>query len=79
MRVRGLYTLAGIGLLSLAAVARAQDRGKAPPPPAVVTITVREQELHHSSEFIGHVQVIQSVDVRAQVTGTLAWVAFEGG
>jgi membrane fusion protein (multidrug efflux system) len=77
-----LCALIGIGLLSLAAVAaRAQDRGKAPPPPppAVVTVTVREQELHHSSEFIGHVQAIQSVDVRAQVTGTLAQVAFEGG
>jgi len=45
----------------------------------VVTITVHPQELNRSSEFIGHVIAIQSVDVRAQVSGILQRVAFEGG
>jgi membrane fusion protein (multidrug efflux system) len=49
------------------------------PPPAVVTLTVHPQEITRASEFIGHVQAIQSVDVRAQVTGILQRVAFEGG
>ncbi|CCD91574.1 multidrug efflux system [Bradyrhizobium sp. ORS 375] len=49
------------------------------PAPAVVTMTVRRQELDRNSEFIGHVQAIQSTDIRAQVAGILQHVAFEGG
>jgi membrane fusion protein (multidrug efflux system) len=49
------------------------------PPPAVVTTTVHRQQLNHSSEFIGHVVAIQSVDVHAQVAGILQKVAFKGG
>ena len=49
------------------------------PPPAVVTETVHRQELTQSSEFIGHVVAIQSVDLRAQVTGILQRVGFRGG
>ncbi len=48
-------------------------------PPAVVTLQVHRQTLNQSSEFIGHVEAIQSVDVHAQVTGILAQVAFTGG
>ena len=49
------------------------------PPPAVVTLTVHPQEITRASEFIGHVQAIQSVDVHAQVAGILQRVAFDGG
>ena len=49
------------------------------PPPAVITLTVHRQEIARASEFVGHVQAIQSVDVRAQVSGILQRVAFQGG
>jgi membrane fusion protein (multidrug efflux system) len=66
--------------LALAEPAQAQSAGPpAAPAPAVITLTVHPQEITRASEFIGHVQAIQSVDVHAQVTGILQRVAFEGG
>jgi membrane fusion protein, multidrug efflux system len=47
--------------------------------PAVITLMVHPQELTRSSEFIGRAQAIESVDVRAQVSGILQKVGFEGG
>jgi membrane fusion protein (multidrug efflux system) len=76
----------GIFILILASIAIAGPRavlaqaGKpAGPPPAVVTVSVQRVPLNQSSEFIGHVQAIQSVDVHAQVTGILQQVAFQQG
>jgi RND family efflux transporter MFP subunit len=67
-------------LLSSALPLHAQaPRPAGAPPPAVVTETVHRQELNRSSEFIGHVEAIQSVDVRAQVSGILQRVGFRGG
>ncbi|HVY56476.1 MAG TPA: efflux RND transporter periplasmic adaptor subunit [Xanthobacteraceae bacterium] len=67
--------------LALSSPSSAQTGGSAgqPPAPAVVYITVQEQELNQSGEFIARVQAIESVDLRAQVSGTLQQVAFEGG
>jgi membrane fusion protein (multidrug efflux system) len=42
-------------------------------------MSVQRVPLNQSSEFIGHVQAIQSVDVHAQVTGILQQVAFQQG
>lgn len=61
------------------AATAAQAQRPSTPLPAVVYITVNQQELNRSSEFIGHVQAIQSVDVRAQASGYLTQVAFKGG
>ncbi|MEJ2435521.1 MAG: efflux RND transporter periplasmic adaptor subunit, partial [Pseudolabrys sp.] len=66
-------------LMAPACLLAQTPRGPVVPPPAVVTMQVHRQELNHSSEFIGHVQAIQSVDVHAQVTGILQKVAFQGG
>jgi membrane fusion protein (multidrug efflux system) len=73
--------VAAFGILVLAAPAWAQTGATAPqsPPPAVVVMTVQEQELNQSSDFIGHVQAIESVDLHAQVSGVLQQVAFQGG
>jgi membrane fusion protein, multidrug efflux system len=49
------------------------------PLPAVVTMAVQRVPLNQSSEFIGHVQAIQSVDIHAQVSGILRQVAFMEG
>ena len=69
-----------LAALAVTGPAHAQPAGPpGAPPPGVVTLTVHPQELDRSSEFIGHVQAIQSVDVRAQVSGILQRVAFEGG
>jgi membrane fusion protein (multidrug efflux system) len=70
---------ASLALGPSAALAQAQGAPPNAPSPAVVTLTVHPQELTRASEFIGRVQAIQSVDVRAQVTGILQRVGFQGG
>lgn len=68
-----------IAALSAGSGAEAQQARPGTPLPAVVYITVNRQELNQSSEFIGHVQAIQTVDVRTQASGYLKQVAFKGG
>ncbi len=48
-------------------------------PPGVVVETVREASAQPPREYIGHVEAIQSVDVRAQVCGYLDTVHFKEG
>src|SRR4051812_21338313 len=82
------YRLARAGYLFCAAtawsliVSFAHAQGTAVPgvsAPAVITLTVHPQELTRTSEFIGHVQAIQAVDVHAQASGILQQVGFQGG
>ena len=80
VRALAAGVLAAAGLIVAFRVADAQ--GTSPPgapAPAVITLTVHPQELTRASEFIGHVQAIQSVDVHAQVSGILQRVGFQGG
>lgn len=49
-------------------------------PPAVGVLTVTEMEVNPPDEYVGRVEAIQSVDLRARVEGFLEQVAFrEGG
>ena len=49
------------------------------PPPQVAVITVIEQDVNPPSEYVGHVEAIQSVDLMARVEGFLDQVNFKEG
>lgn len=81
---RGRSLTGSISLLALAALLpvvvfaqpTAQDEQ---PPPAVVVAAVETQSVNKSSRFIGNIQAIQSVELKARVEGFLEQVAFEQG
>ena len=49
------------------------------PPPLVTVATVIEQDVNPPTEYVGHVEAIQSVDLRARVEGFLEKVNFKEG
>ncbi|MBW1964591.1 MAG: efflux RND transporter periplasmic adaptor subunit, partial [Deltaproteobacteria bacterium] len=50
------------------------------PPPLVTVATVIEHDVNPPAEYVGHVEALQSVDLRARVEGFLEQVKFrEGG
>ncbi len=49
------------------------------PPPQVTVATVIEQDVNPPAEYVGHVEAIQSVDLRARVEGFLERVDFKEG
>jgi RND family efflux transporter MFP subunit len=51
----------------------------AAPPPTVTTATVGEQDINPATEYVGHVEAIQTVDLRARVEGFLEQVRFKEG
>ena len=69
-------------LLALAALlppAVAQQSQGSQPAPAVVVAAVETQAVDRSARFIGNIQAIQSVDLKARVEGYLEEVAFAEG
>ena len=80
------HVLAAGFLLALASAAVAAGDSAKPgsadvnaPPPAVVVAAVAAQAVDKSSRFIGNIQAIQSVELKARVEGFLEQVAFEQG
>jgi membrane fusion protein (multidrug efflux system) len=70
----------GILVLALLATpAAAQAPGATPPPPSVTVEAVRNQDIAPRSEFIGRMEAIQAVDIRARVQGFLREVKFREG
>jgi RND family efflux transporter MFP subunit len=49
------------------------------PPPRVTVATVTEQDVNPPAEYVGHVEAVQSVDLRARVEGFLERVDFKEG
>jgi membrane fusion protein (multidrug efflux system) len=49
------------------------------PPPLVMVATVIEQDVNPPTEYVGHVEAIQRVDLRARVEGFLEQVNFKEG
>lgn len=47
--------------------------------PTVIVATITEQDINPSTEYIGHVEAIQTVDLRARVEGFLEKVMFKEG
>jgi len=50
-----------------------------PPPPAVTVIHVAEEEVNPPAEYVGRVEAVQAVDLRARVEGFLDEVRFREG
>jgi len=78
----GLAILAMAGMFLLPPAA-AMAKGKPPEssqPPTVTVSEVPEMEVNPAAEFVGRVEAIQAVDLRARVEGYITKVAFtEGG
>jgi RND family efflux transporter MFP subunit len=68
-----------IPLLLLAAAVRAIAASPGAPPPTVVVAPVVEQDIVPATEYVGHVEAIQLVDLRARVEGFLEQVNFREG
>jgi RND family efflux transporter MFP subunit len=49
------------------------------PPPLVTIAKVTEQDVNPPSEYVGHVQAVQTVDLRARIEGFLEQVKFKEG
>lgn len=49
------------------------------PPPVVTVLAVTEQEVNPPTEYVGRVEAIQAVDLRARVEGYLQQVKFKEG
>lgn len=49
------------------------------PPPLVMVAAVTEQDVNPPAEYVGHVEAIQTVDLRARVEGFLEKVNFKEG
>jgi membrane fusion protein (multidrug efflux system) len=73
----------GAGVLCLAALhpAHAASSAAAPsmPPPAVTVAPVEIKDISPATDYVGRVQAVQSVEIRAQVQGYLTNVAFQEG
>jgi RND family efflux transporter MFP subunit len=52
---------------------------KTVPPPQVTVARVVEQDVNPPSEYVGHMEAVQSVDLRARVEGFLERVEFKEG
>jgi RND family efflux transporter MFP subunit len=60
-------------------VAIAGPSGPGGPPPLVKVVLITEQDVNPPAEYVGHVEAIQSVDLRARVEGFLKQVNFKEG
>ena len=49
------------------------------PPPLVTVAAVREQDVNPPAEYVGHVEAIQTVELRARVEGFLEQINFKEG
>ena len=82
--LRSLFVPVGCFALLAAMVGPARseekaDAAKAPPLPAVTFVQAANKDVTPSSEFVGRVEAVQRVDLRARVTGFLDKQAFQDG
>ena len=52
---------------------------KGDPPPLVTVVTVIEEDVNPLTEYVGHVEAVQTVDLPARVSGALEQVLFKEG
>lgn len=74
----GLIGLGAILALFAALPAAAQDKA-APAAPNVSVVAAERRAISQSAQFVGRVEAVQRVDVRARVTGYLEEVLFKDG
>ncbi len=66
-------------IFSLPSASLAGPMGPGGPPPTVVTAPIVEADIVPAMEYVGHVEAIQSVDLRTRVEGFLEEVRFKEG
>ncbi|MEE4254154.1 MAG: efflux RND transporter periplasmic adaptor subunit [Desulfuromusa sp.] len=73
--------LLGILLLMTAvpAIIEAAPNKKSSPPPLVKVSAVAERDINPVTEYVGHVEALQTVDLQARVSGFLERVHFQEG
>ncbi len=49
------------------------------PPPLVTVVAVTEQDVNPPAEYVGHMEAVQTVDLRARIEGFLEQVKFKEG
>jgi len=49
------------------------------PPPMVTVVAVTEQDVNPPTEYVGHMEAVQTVDLRARIEGFLEQVKFKEG
>jgi RND family efflux transporter MFP subunit len=79
---RGVLIVAAIMGLVFAVIAvegRAAPQKGGGPPPSVRVETVQVREINPAREYVGRMEAIQAVDLRARVEGFLERVAFQEG
>ncbi len=69
---------AAAGLVNGCGHAEAQS-SQAPPPPAVTVAPVEQKEIVEWSEFTGHTEPVESVEVRPRTSGYIQAVRFQSG
>lgn len=74
-----LMTSSFLLLASLHAMPALAQMGPGGPPPAVGVVEARRQPMTESSEFIGRVEAINRVELRARITGFLEERLFQEG
>jgi RND family efflux transporter MFP subunit len=84
MKTKGFLSglLVAAGMVSLVGCGRnpAQAQGQAAMPPPIVTVApVQEREVTEWSEFTGHTEAVESVEVRPRVSGHIEKVCFQSG
>jgi len=76
---RSLFGAAALAMLGFATPALAQAPAAGAPPPSVIVETVRLRDAVDESSYIGRVQAIDKVTIRARVDGFLASRGFDEG
>src|ERR1700676_2691151 len=71
--------LAGVAAMSIAACARVETSGAAPPLPQVTAAASVARDVTEWDEFTARLEPIQTVAVRPRVSGLLSTVSFEEG
>ena len=66
-------------LLAFPGVTQAGPSGPGGPPPMVEVASVTLQDVNPPLEYVGHMEAVQAVDLRARVEGFLKQVAFKEG
>jgi membrane fusion protein (multidrug efflux system) len=65
--------------LAIPAVTTAGPGGRSGPPPTVTVAPIGERDVVPANEYVGHVEAIQAVDLRARVEGFLEKINFKEG
>lgn len=77
--IASLFLLSSFLLASAAGAPALAQMGPGGPPPAVGVVEARRQPVTESSEFIGRVEAINRVELRARITGFLEERLFREG